>query len=152
MAYKAQREASNLESSIVIVGSPGFIAAFLSKDLWFLNHFNSYKWMLSEKTRLNKGKIYWTDVFFFSSRMWYTANSTDSESVDLIMKSIIFSFEPSIIFFRSSNSVDDKLVSVVKKEELWGRIVKKLVIRPFTCLRNSRFYQWIVFSELPNSV
>jgi hypothetical protein len=46
-------------------------------------------------------------------------NSTDSESVDLIMKSIIFSFfevHRLLFFFRSSNSVDDKLVSVVKKE------------------------------------
>jgi hypothetical protein len=59
--------------------------------------------------------------------MWYTANSTDSESVDLIMKSIIFFFwsSPSI-FFRSSNSVDDKLVSVGEGSELWGRIVEKI--------------------------
>jgi hypothetical protein len=56
--------------------------------------------------------------------MWYTANSTDSESVDLIMKSIIFSFEPSIIFFRSSNSVDDKLVSVVKKKNCEAELLK----------------------------
>jgi hypothetical protein len=56
--------------------------------------------------------------FLFSSRMWYTANSTDSESVDLIMKSIIFLFLKFTVyyFFRSSNSADDKLVSVVKKE------------------------------------
>jgi hypothetical protein len=83
--------------------------------------------------------------------MWYTANSTDSES-DLIMKSIIFLFLKFTVyyFFRSSNSVDDKLVSVVKKEAKDG-IVEKISDH-LHVWRNSRFYQWIVFSELPNSV
>jgi hypothetical protein len=35
MAYKAKGNKPVIESSIiVIVGSPGFIAVFLSKDLW----------------------------------------------------------------------------------------------------------------------
>jgi hypothetical protein len=73
--------------------------------------------MLSEKTRLKKVKSIELMYFLFSSRMWYTANSTDSESVDLIMKSIIFSFEVHrLFFFQIFQFLDDKLVSVVKKE------------------------------------
>jgi hypothetical protein len=76
-------------------------------------------------------------------------NSTDSESVDLIMKSIIFSFfevHRLLFFFRSSNSVDDKLVSVVKKEaNCEAELLKKLV--DHLCLEIvGFFYQWIVFS------
>jgi hypothetical protein len=72
--------------------------------------------MLSEKTK-QKVKSIELMYFLFKQNVICTANSTDSESVDLIMKSIISFFEVHpLFFFRSSNSVDDKLVSVVKKE------------------------------------
>jgi hypothetical protein len=56
---------------------------------------------MSEKDKA-KQKVKSIELMFFSfRRMWYTANSTDSESVDLIMKSIIFFFKFTVYYFFS---------------------------------------------------
>jgi hypothetical protein len=62
---------------------------------------------------------------YFSQAEWYTANSTDNESVDLIMKSIFFFLKFTVYYF--SDLPIPLMINWFGGEEgseLWGRIVE----------------------------